>query len=79
MENDIIGSPVHILTIDSRYGQAVSAFTTYEGALRAVGIWVDMCWDLSQGIPNNIDLRIKEYYDFYAGESYNIVSTKIGE
>jgi len=77
MNDDIIGSPVHVLILDSRYGQSVSVHTTYRQALETVGNWVEMVWDLSWGIPNDAVIRIQEYFDFYKGETYSIVSTKV--
>lgn len=85
MENDIIGSPVHVLILDSRYGQSVSVHTTYRQALETVGNWVEMVWDLSPGIPvtregdtiETIEQKLSEYFDFYEGETYSIVSTKV--
>jgi hypothetical protein len=85
MENDIIGSPVHVLILDSRYGQTVSVHTTYRQAIETVGNWVEMVWDLSPGIPmtregdtiETIEQKLSEYFDFYEGENYSITSTRI--
>lgn len=85
MTTDISGTPVHVLVLDSRYGQTVSVHTTYQKALETVANWVEMVWDLSPGIPvtregdtiETIEQKLFEYFDFYEGETYSIFSTKV--
>jgi hypothetical protein len=76
--SDVIGSSVWILTVKSRFGTTVSAHATENGAKQSLRFWVDQMWDLSAGVPYDVDKAIKEYYDFFEGESYDLTYTKIG-
>jgi hypothetical protein len=76
--NSNYGTSVWILTVNSRYGTSVSAHATKKGAEETLKNWVTHMWDLSAGIPHDVNKAVKEYYEFFEGESYSLNYTKIG-
>jgi len=72
-----VRTPVWVLNINSRYGHTVSTHNTEESANNFLKKWADDMWYLSGDMPYNTDDSIKEYFDFFSGESFTLNYTEM--